>query len=159
MGKRRGHGEGAIYQRESDGLWCTSVDLGIVSGKRKRKVIYGKTRKEVAEKLKALHRDQMLGVNLSAEQLTTGAFLDRWLQQMVAIRNRPRTHISYSDTVRLYIKPHPGDDAAAQADAGARPGDAQRAQCPGPCAAHRDLYPHGAAQSTESGAALGPRPS
>ena len=108
MGKRRGHGEGAIYQRESDGLWCTSVDLGIVSGKRKRKVIYGKTRKEVAEKLKALHRDQLLGVNLSAEQLTTGAFLDRWLQQVVAIRNRPRTHISYSDTVRLYIKPHLG---------------------------------------------------
>lgn len=108
MGKRRGHGEGAIYQRESDGLWCTCVDLGIINGKRRRKVIYGKTRKEVAEKLKAMHRDQLLGVHLSSEQLTTGAFLDRWLQQVVAIRNRPRTHISYSDTVRLYIKPHLG---------------------------------------------------
>lgn len=106
MGKRRGHGEGAIYQRESDGLWCTSVDLGVINGKRKRKVIYGKTRKEVAEKLKALHRDQLLGVKLSAEQLSTGVFLDRWLEQVVSVRNRPRTHISYSDTVRLYIKPH-----------------------------------------------------
>lgn len=31
----------------------TMIDLGIANGKRKRRVIYGKTRKEVAEKLKA----------------------------------------------------------------------------------------------------------
>ena len=54
MAKRRGNGEGGIYQRESDGKWCASVDLGFVNGKRRRKVIYGKTRKEVADKLKAL---------------------------------------------------------------------------------------------------------
>lgn len=108
MGKRRGHGEGAIYQRESDGLWCTSIDLGFVNGKRKRKVIYGKTRREVAEKLKALQREQLQGVSLAAEPLTLGAFLDRWLAEVVVVRNRPRTHASYSDTVRLYIKPHLG---------------------------------------------------
>jgi hypothetical protein len=51
MAKRRGNGEGGIYQRESDGKWCASVDLGFVNGKRRRKVIYGKTRKEVADKL------------------------------------------------------------------------------------------------------------
>ena len=43
MAKRRGNGEGGIYQRESDGKWCASVDLGFVNGKRRRKVIYGKT--------------------------------------------------------------------------------------------------------------------
>lgn len=36
MASRRGHGEGSIYQRESDGKWCTSVDLGYIGGKRKR---------------------------------------------------------------------------------------------------------------------------
>jgi integrase len=61
MAKRRGNGEGGIYQRESDGKWCASVDLGFVNGKRRRKVIYGKTRKEVADKLKTLHRDQAAG--------------------------------------------------------------------------------------------------
>ena len=35
MGTRRGYGEGSIYQRQSDGLWCTSVDLGYVRSKRK----------------------------------------------------------------------------------------------------------------------------
>ncbi|NJN17254.1 MAG: site-specific integrase [Oscillochloris sp.] len=108
MGKRRGHGEGSIYQRESDGLWCTSVDLGVVNGKRRRKVIYGKTRKEVAEKLKALHRDQHLGLNLSAESMTVKQYLERWLAEVVQVRNRPRTHKSYDDTVRLYITPHLG---------------------------------------------------
>ena len=51
MAKRRGHGEGGIYHRESDGKWRASVDLGFVNGKCRRKVIYGKTRKEVADKL------------------------------------------------------------------------------------------------------------
>jgi hypothetical protein len=51
MPKRRGHGEGGIEQRESDGRWCASVDLGFANGKHRRKVIYGKTRKEVADKL------------------------------------------------------------------------------------------------------------
>ncbi len=43
MGKR-GHGEGSIYQRK-DGRWTASIT---VEG-RKRKYIYGKTRKEVQE--------------------------------------------------------------------------------------------------------------
>jgi hypothetical protein len=51
MAKRQGHGESEIYQRESDGKWCASIDLGFVNGKRQRKVVYGKTRKEVADKL------------------------------------------------------------------------------------------------------------
>ncbi len=73
-------GEGAIYQR-SDGTWCASVDLGFINGKRKRKVIYGKTRKEVADKLKALHRDQATGINIAPDQYTVAEFLDRWLKK------------------------------------------------------------------------------
>ena len=41
---------------------CSAVDLGFVNGKRKREVIYGKTRKEVAEKLKVVLRDQQQGL-------------------------------------------------------------------------------------------------
>ncbi len=65
MSTRRGQGEGSISQRASDGLWTARVDLGYVNGKRKRKQIYGKTRKEVAEALKILLRDQQVG-NLDA---------------------------------------------------------------------------------------------
>ena len=70
MGKRRGHGEGSIHLRP-DGRWCAIVDLGRdANGKRKRKYVYGKTRKEVADQLKALHRDMAAGINLTPEQTT-----------------------------------------------------------------------------------------
>ena len=66
MAKRRGHGEGSIYLRP-DGRWCAYVTVGQVKGKQKRKYIYGKTRKDVAEKLKAVLRDQQLGVNIAPD--------------------------------------------------------------------------------------------
>jgi integrase len=106
MTRRRGHGEGGIYQR-SDGLWCAAVDLGIVNGKRRRKVIYGKTRKEVADKLKALHRDQSAGINIAPDQYTVEEFIDRWLAEVICHR-RPRTRESYEGTARLHIIPHVG---------------------------------------------------
>lgn len=108
MGKRRGHGEGAIYQRESDGMWCTSIDLGIVNGKRKRRVIYGKTRREVAEKLKAAQRDQSLGMKLDVERQTLGQFLDYWLEQIIKIRARPTTYARYHNIIAHHLKPHLG---------------------------------------------------
>jgi len=108
MAKRRGNGEGGIYQRESDGKWCASVDLGFVNGKRRRKVIYGKTRKEVADKLKALHRDQAAGLNIAPEQQTVAQYLDRWLDTIITPHRRPKTAASYAQIVRLYLKPSLG---------------------------------------------------
>lgn len=108
MGKRRGHGEGGIYQRESDGKWCASVDLGFVNGKRKRKVVYGETRKEVAEKIKALLRDHQQGVNIAPEVLTVEQFLKRWLEEAVKPKNKASTLDSYTRIVTLYLVPHIG---------------------------------------------------
>ena len=105
MSSRRGHGEGAIYFRESDQRWCTSVDLGWENGKRKRKVIYGKTRKEVAEKLKVVLRDQQQGLPIAVERQTVEQFITRWLEEVVASRNRPRTYHSYKEIARLHIIP------------------------------------------------------
>jgi hypothetical protein len=48
--RRRGKGEGSITQRP-DGRWVARVDLGWQEGKRRRKAVYGRTRREVADKL------------------------------------------------------------------------------------------------------------
>ncbi len=48
--RRRGHGEGGIRLRQ-DGLWEARVTLGSVDGKRVRRCLYGRSRKEVVEKL------------------------------------------------------------------------------------------------------------
>ncbi len=96
MGKRRGNGEGSIYRRQSDGIWCTSVDLGYVNRRRKRKVIYGKTRKEVAEKLKVVLRDQQQGLPIAIERQTVAQYLACWLADVVRPSVRPRTYQSYA---------------------------------------------------------------
>jgi integrase len=105
MSTRRGHGEGAIYFRESDQRWVTAVDLGYVDGKRKRKVIYGKTRKEVAEKLKVVLRDQQQGLPVATDRQTLGQFLERWLEEKVRTKNRPKTYHTYSQIIRLHVLP------------------------------------------------------
>ncbi|PDW00984.1 tyrosine-type recombinase/integrase [Candidatus Chloroploca asiatica] len=104
MSKRRGHGEGSIHQR-SDGRWCALVDLGIINGTRKRKYLYGDTRKEVAEKLKVALRDQQLGLMTVHENQTVTQFLTAWLEQSVKPTNKPSTHQSYRDIIKRHVEP------------------------------------------------------
>ena len=104
MSKRRGNGEGSIHQR-GDGRWCALVDLGVIDGKRKRKYIYGETRKEVAEKLKVVLRDQQLGLVAVHENQTLTQFLTAWLEQSVKPTNKPSTHLSYRDMITRHVQP------------------------------------------------------
>ena len=107
MSKRRGRGEGSIHQRP-DGRWCALLDLGIVNGKRKRKYIYGATRKEVVEKLKAAQAAQATGADLAVERITVAQFLDRWIADVVSKRNKARTVDGYKQIIKDHLKPHLG---------------------------------------------------
>ena len=98
---RRGNNEGGIYKRESDGLWCASVS--VESGKRK--VLYGKTREDVASKLVTALNDVKNGLTLPSYRMTLGAFLEQWLADVVWQRNRPSTAQGYEFYVRKYIIP------------------------------------------------------
>lgn len=105
--KKRGPGEGAVYQR-ADGKWCSSVDLGIVNGKRKRKVVYGATRREVLEKLKQLHLQQAQGIDIAPERITVAEFLGHWLEHVIKPNRRPRTYKSYKDVTVRHVIPFVG---------------------------------------------------
>ena len=52
MAGRRANGEGSVFQRD-DGRWCGTIDLGMVGGKRRRRRVYGRTQREVTDKLAA----------------------------------------------------------------------------------------------------------
>ncbi len=104
---KRGQNEGTIYKRK-DGRWVAAVSLGYQAGKLKRKTFYGKTRREVQEKLTATLRDRQQGLPIVTERQTLGQFFDRWLEGCVKPSVRPRTHFSYAQLVRLYIKPELG---------------------------------------------------
>ncbi|CAA9560368.1 MAG: hypothetical protein AVDCRST_MAG73-3629, partial [uncultured Thermomicrobiales bacterium] len=98
--KRRGHNEGNIKQR-TDGLWEARVSLP--GGKRKS--LYGKTRKDVQDKLRAALRDLDAGLDLGTARQTVGQFLDTWLADVVKPTLAPKTYESYAVMCRVHIKP------------------------------------------------------
>ena len=103
MRERRDRGEGSITKR-SDGRWMARVDLGWQDGKRRRKTIYGRTKRDVQEKLReVLHRTDH-GMAPVGEQETVGTFLRRWLE-VRKTRIRPRTYESYEQVVRTHLLP------------------------------------------------------
>jgi|ADGO01.1.fsa_nt_gi Site-specific recombinase XerC len=109
--KRRGRGEGSIFRRE-DGTWCASITLGVLNGKRRRKDVYGKTRKEVVEKLQALQRAHAAGMTFS--KLTVKAFLEEWLEQTVKRKNRVRTYDKYAQDIEHHLVPALGHHQLAK---------------------------------------------
>ena len=105
MAGRRGHGEGSIYRRESDGRWCAVVDLGWVEGKRKRRTIYGRTRKEVAEKLKVALREQQQGLPVAVERHTVAGYLEHYIASVISLHGKPSTLAGYRGIVKRYLGP------------------------------------------------------
>ena len=107
MSKRRGRGEGAVYQR-SDGTWTASLSLGTdANGQRKRRTVYAKTKSELLEKLRKLQTDADHGRLIDPTALTAGEFFDLWLANIKPTVS-PKTHDYYSGHVRLHLKPRLG---------------------------------------------------
>ena len=102
-GRRRGHGEGAIYQRP-DGRWTAAVELGWQGGKRRRKYVYGRTRREVAQKLRDVQRAHQEGDVLADERTTVERYLTDWLA-VVKPSLRWRTWERYEQYARLHAIP------------------------------------------------------
>ena len=107
--KRRGHGEGAIYQRK-DGRWVAALILP--SGKRK--ALYGKTRKDAADKLKHAISDIDRGLDLSAGRQTVAQYLDKWLAASVKPSVKVKTYEGYESIVRVRVAPRIGTKQLAK---------------------------------------------
>jgi integrase len=105
MTKRRAHGDGSIFKRASDGRWVGILDLGYTDGKRQRKTVYGKTRREVADALKAVQQQHEQGLPVAGEKQTVAAYLASWLTTVVKPNVRTSTYASYERIVRCHIVP------------------------------------------------------
>ncbi len=92
---KRGHGEGAIY--EQDGRWRAVVDLGWENGKRKRKYLSGKTKREVLQKLALAQQANVHGIPLPPERQTVGTYLERWLSDVAKPKVKLSTHVRYRE--------------------------------------------------------------
>ena len=104
---RRGPGEGGVYQR-ADGRWVGAVGLGWVGGRRRRKVVYGKTRREAREKLAEVRTAIEAGIAVDRNQQTVEQFLKIWLDQVVRPNLRPKTIRTYATVVHVHLVPRVG---------------------------------------------------
>ena len=102
---RRGSGEGAIY-KSPDGRWRGAVDLGRKpDGTRNRKLVSGRTRNEVAGKLRELRKDIDQGVNPDA-RMTVGDWMGRYVETVIAGRvGDDKTLEQYERMLRVHIRP------------------------------------------------------
>ncbi len=103
--RRRGNGEGSIY-RDTASRWRGYPDLGYSSGRRRRKYVIGRTRREVAAKLReaATARDAGTLVVTDSTQTVVG-WLEFWLESIAAAKVRPSTLHAYRGYVRNRIVP------------------------------------------------------
>ncbi|MGI6308449.1 MAG: tyrosine-type recombinase/integrase [Dethiobacteria bacterium] len=115
MAKRRGSGEGSITKRK-DGRWQGSVLVGydLETGKPKRKYFYGRTRKEVQEKVNGATVEVQTGTYREPSKLTVAEWFTTWLNDYMKLSLRPTTWESYRYQVEGHIIPALGHLKLAQ---------------------------------------------
>jgi len=111
--RRRGSGEGSIYRR-ADGKWVGSADLGWHEGKRRRKVVYGRTQGEVRDKLRASQKLFDAGLPLPDDQMTVGEMIDRFLSDVAPDRVSASTLDNYRRIAQHHLIPTLGKKKLAR---------------------------------------------
>jgi integrase len=100
--KRRGHGEGSVFKRKTDGRWCGQVDL---EGRKVRR--YFKTRKEATEWVAEASAAKRKGKLVVQATDPLADYLDRWFAE-ASEALRPPVAEDYGEHVERRIKPHLG---------------------------------------------------
>ncbi len=95
--RRRGRNEGSIYKDEAKGRWYGAVSLGYgPDGKTwRRHKVSGRTRAEVAEKLKQLQAEQDSGVQ-PERAYTVQRAVDDWLAEGLDGRSARTVRLNYN---------------------------------------------------------------
>jgi len=89
--ERGRRGEGTVYPIRKNGTivrYAASIDLGIIDGKRRRKVIYGETEAEVLAERTKLRADLPRGLDIAPEKLTLEQYLNAWLKSVELTKAR-----------------------------------------------------------------------
>ena len=108
MRSRRGRGEGSIFRRK-DGVWTGILSLGhSEDGHRHRRVVYGRDKSTVVERLARMRAQALDGMLSNAQRFTVSAFLARWLEDAARSAVSPSTHQLYEGLIRLHINPRTG---------------------------------------------------
>ena len=102
----RDKGTGTITFIESKKLYCGRLTVGYDDkGRQKRKPFYGKTKKEVQEKMTAAKADLNKGVYVEPSKMTVGDWMDIWLNEYKKRNVRASTHSNIHNNIKNHINP------------------------------------------------------
>jgi len=103
--RRRPRGEGSIYVDASGRARGAIIVIDPDTGKKVRRVVSGRNRTEVREKLAKLRNDLAAGVGVEAGgPKSLAAYVATWLEALRS-RVRPSTWIAHERYIRLYVLP------------------------------------------------------
>lgn len=95
--KKRSNGEGTICKR-NDGRWMGQLVLDGEDGKYKRKTVYGKTQKEVKEKMEQIKADCRQGKVIETSDMTLEQWMEIWIKDY-----KPDLKITTRENYECYI--------------------------------------------------------
>ena len=103
----RGIKGGGMIRKRPDGLWEGRITAGYdpATGKQVQRSVYGKTQKEVRQKLTEMIHEIDDGTYQEPMKMTVGEWLEIWLEEYVRNSVAAYTRDSYERTVRNHIKP------------------------------------------------------
>lgn len=106
---KNGNNEGSIRKR-ANGSWEGRYSDGYDErGRQIQRSVYGKTRKEVSDKLNTILYQKQNGTYVQPNRVTLKDWLNDWLMNYAKITVRPSTYISYEGYVYNHINPILGD--------------------------------------------------
>lgn len=100
---RNANGEGSII-KDKRGFWRGAVSLPSNDGKYKKKYVYGKTRKEVADKMNELINQLRTNTYIEPCKVTLYEWLCTWLDTYCKNEVRMTTYINYETYIHKHIK-------------------------------------------------------
>lgn len=99
-----------LIRKRTDGRWEGRFTLGFdpKTGKQKQKYVYGKTQKEVRQKLTQIASEVDEGTYRELSNMKVGTWLEQWLETYVVPSKKPYTVDSYTNICRRYLIKHLG---------------------------------------------------
>lgn len=104
MTPRRPKGEGTLRYDDTKNRWIGILDLGEVDGRRVRRKVSGRTKKEAADRLADLRKELDAAGTVTAANVTFGEVLTSWLDRSET-RVQPSTLDNYRNLAETHLAP------------------------------------------------------
>ena len=105
---KRGNNEGSIY-KDKQGRWRGVVTIYTAEGKQRKKYFYGKTKRDVTEKVNQVLNELRLNTYIEPSGMTLIEWLNTWLDVYCRNEVRESTLVNYEIFVEKHIAPTIGN--------------------------------------------------